>query len=252
MVCPLVDNSRYSFTQQRPLRPDIRTAPMASRLPPSKYLKTDTVPAFDGSPPALDGFDVSIQSMLELYNFPLYYVGTVRGDPDGEYEFVGAVDPEGVSNYVLGKRLCAGLCGSLEKSALHWWQSYVREGKAKPNCWRKHADCPDRIRGSVPRTVVEVSLYDLLHEHFNMDMDAQKAELELERFVWKPFGKECMYVVVFKDHVERLLWRAGITGNTRTFQCIRAIRDCLPPCNGTERDWHVRASGWGYKARYAA
>ena len=52
--------------------------------------------------------------------------------------------------------------------------------------------------------------------------------MELERFTWKPFGKDAMDVVVFRDHVERLLWRAGITGNARRFQRIRAIRDCLP------------------------
>lgn len=51
--------------------------------------------------------------------------------------------------------------------------------------------------------------------------------MELERFVWKPFGKDSMDIVVFKDHVEWLLWRAGITG--RSFQPIRAIRNCLPP-----------------------
>lgn len=57
-------------------------------------------------------------------------------------------------------------------------------------------------------------------------MDAQKAELEQERFVWKPFGKDSMDVVVFRDHVEGLLRRAGMT--TRAFQRICAIRDCLP------------------------
>ena len=154
-----------------------------SKLPPSKYLKTDTIAVFDGSPQELNAFDVNIQSMLELYNFPLYYGGTVRDEPDGEYEYVSAADVDGVSNYVLGKRLCAGLCSRLKKSAQHWWHSYVREGKPKPNCWRKHADCPDRVRGSVPCAIVEVSLYDLLHHHFSSDMDAQKAELELERFV---------------------------------------------------------------------
>ena len=140
--------------------------------------------------------------MLMLYNFPLYYGGTVFGEPDGEYEYVCAGDEGGVSNYVLGKRLCAGLYGRLEKAALHWWHSYVRDSKPVPNCWRKHADCPTRVRGSIPRSVTEVSLYDLLHEHFSSDMDAQKAELELERFAWKPFGKDGMDVVVFRDHVE--------------------------------------------------
>ena len=152
------------------------------------------------------------------------------GEPEGEYEYVGADHPDGVSNYVLGRRLCAGLVGRLEKAAQHWWHSYAREGKPKPNCWRKHADCPDRVRDSVPRDIVEVSLYDLLRDHFSTDMDAQKAELELERFVWKPFDKEKgMDMVVFRDHVERLLWRAGIMGDERKFQRIRAIRNCLPP-----------------------
>ena len=225
---PSRPSDRPPRTSERPNLGQRRPLAMATRLPPSKYLKTDSIAAFDGSPQDLDTFDISIQSMLELYNFPLYYGGTVRGDPENEYEYVSAVDPEGVSNYVLGKRLCAGLSGRLEKSAQHWWQSYVRDGKPKPNCWRKHADCPARVRGSVPLNVTEVSLYDLLHDHFNTDMDAQKAELELERFTWKPFGKEAMDVVVFRDHVERLLWRAGITGKSRTFQRIRAIRDCLP------------------------
>ena len=160
-------------------RPDWnRPLTMATRLPPSKYLKTDSIASFDGSPQELDAFDVSIQSMFELYNFPLYYGGTVRGEPDGEYEYVHAADPEGVSNYVLEKRLCAGLSGRLEKSAQHWWQSYVRDGKPKPNCWRKHGDCPTRVRGSVPLTIAEASLYDLLHEHFNTDMDVSRVSVD--------------------------------------------------------------------------
>ena len=57
--------------------------------------------------------------MLEPYNFPLYYGGTVHGDLDSEYDFVHAADPDGVSNYILGRRLCAGLSGRLEKSAQH-------------------------------------------------------------------------------------------------------------------------------------
>ena len=122
------------------------------------------------------------------------------------------------------------MCGRLEKAAQHWWYSYARDNKPRPNCWRRHADCPDSVRGSVPRDIVEVSLYDLLRDHFNTDMDAQKAELELERFVWQPFDKDKdkgMDVVVFKDHVEHLLRRAGIIGNTRTFQRIRCNGD--PP-----------------------
>ena len=33
---------------------------MATRLPPSKYLKTDSIPAVDGSPQELDAFDISV------------------------------------------------------------------------------------------------------------------------------------------------------------------------------------------------
>lgn len=168
------------------------TVAMATRLPASKYLKTDSVTVFDGSPEKSDAFDFSIRSMLVLYNFLLYYVGTMVGEPDGEYKYVCAADADGMSNYVLWKRLCAGLFGRLEKAALHWWHNYVCDNKSMPNFWRKRADCIHKVRGSVPTSVTEVSLYDLLHEHISSDMDAQKAELELESFIWKLFHKDSM------------------------------------------------------------
>ena len=75
---------------------------------------------------------------------------------------------------------------------------------------------------------MEVSLYDLLREHFSGDMDAREAELELGRFRWKPFDRDDkgMNVIVFWGHVERLMKRAGLT---LSFPRIRAIRNCLPP-----------------------
>ena len=98
---------------------------MRTKLPASKYMRTESVAAFDGSPQELDTFDFNIQSMLERYNLPLYYGGTVCGEPEGKYKYVSADDPEGTSNYMLGKRLCARLCGRLEKAAQHWWHSYA-------------------------------------------------------------------------------------------------------------------------------
>lgn len=138
--------------------------------------------------------------MLLKNNLPLYYGGTVRGDPEEEYEYVPANSDNSKSNYLLGSRLCAGLTERLEKSALRWWQDY--DGNADnpaPNCWRKHSDNPRRIPGSVPAGLVEVSLFDLLNAHFSSDMDAREAELELERFRWKPFDKDTpMNVTVFR------------------------------------------------------
>ena len=57
-------------------------------------------------------------------------------------------------------------------------------------------------------------------------MDAREAELELERFRWKPFGdgKDGMNVTVFRGYVERLMKRAGLT---MAFPRIRAVRNCL-------------------------
>ena len=210
--------------------PVLASTSMAARttLRHSKFLKTERVRIFDGSPSELDGFDNSVKQMLLKNNLPLYYGGTVRDDPEEEYEYVPANSDNSKSNYLLGSRLCAGLTERLEKSALRWWQDY--DGNADnpaPNCWRKHSDNPRRIPGSVPAGLVEVSLFDLLNAHFSSDMDAREAEVELERSRWKPFDKDTpMNVTVFRSHVERLLKRAGITA---AFPRIRAVRNCLPP-----------------------
>ena len=61
------------------------------------------------------------------------------------------------------------------------------------------------MAGSTPANIVEVSLYDLLKEHFNSDLYAREAELELERFCWEPFKKDGMNVTVFRGHVDCLM-----------------------------------------------
>lgn len=195
-------------------------------LPHPKYLKTDSVPVFDGTPSELDSFDISVKQLLLQNNLPLYYGGTVQGDPADDYVYVASGGPHGKSNYVLGARLCAGLTTRLEKAALRWWQDYDgNSSKPSPNCWKKHSDHPRPVANSIPEGIVEVSLFDLLKEHFNSDMDSREAELELERFRWKPFEKNGMNVTVFRGHVERLMKRANTTG---AFARVRAIRNCLP------------------------
>ena len=215
-----------------PIRPSfspVTPLPMAARttLPHSKYLRFDWIQKFDGSPSELDGFDNSIKQMLLTQNLPLYYGGSVRGELEEIYEYVSALEPGCKPNYTLGARLCAGLTARFENAALRWWQDYDgNRDNLAPNCWRRHADHPRPVPDSVPATVTEVSLYDLLRAHFNTDMDAREAELELERFRWKPFEKDGMNVTVLRGHVERLMKRAGISG---TFQRIRTVRNCLPP-----------------------
>ena len=227
---PVGSPVRQSHSPLTSPSPVLASTSMAARttLRHSKFLKTERVRIFDGSPSELDGFDNSVKQMLLKNNLPLYYGGTVRDDPEEEYEYVPANSDNSKSNYLLGSRLCAGLTERLEKSALRWWQDY--DGNADnpaPNCWRKHSDNPRWIPGSVPAGLVEVSLFDLLNAHFSSDMDAREAEVELERSRWKPFDKDTpMNVTVFRSHVERLLKRAGITA---AFPRIRAVRNCLPP-----------------------
>ena len=157
-----------------------------TKLPRLKYLKTEEVPTFDGS--RLDTFVVNIESMMRQYNLPLLYGGTVRGEHEGEYEYVDASDPEGKSNYMLGKCLCAGLCSQLEKGARYWWYDYDRSGKPWPNCWRKQADNPHYVRGSVPDSVEEISLYDILRERFGANIPKSSRVVKVE-----PARNPCIY-----------------------------------------------------------
>ena len=60
--------------------------------------------------------------------------------------------------------------------------------------------------------MVEVSLYDLLQLQFDPTIDAQQAELELDRYRWNPLDTKALGVVPFRGHVSRLCTRAGKTG----------------------------------------
>ncbi|KAF8420780.1 hypothetical protein BGX38DRAFT_1280133 [Terfezia claveryi] len=51
-------------------------------------------------------------------------IGNVIGDPESGYEYVSRDDPEGVSNYILGKRMVAAISSRLEETALKWWEDY--------------------------------------------------------------------------------------------------------------------------------
>ena len=204
-------------------------AVMTTRLPHPKDIKVKEIRSFDGSPSNLDNFDNSVKQMLHGNYLPLYYGGTVQGNPDeGLYEFVAAGTPDSKSNYVLGSSFCAKLTSRFTAEALKWWQDYDTNGNPTPNCWRRHGDKPRPVAGSVPEGVEEVALFDLLRSQFSPDTDAREAELELERFRWKPFEKDGkgMSVTVFKGHMDRLMKRAQLTG---VFARVRAIRHCLPP-----------------------
>ncbi|KAF8432397.1 hypothetical protein BGX38DRAFT_1276732 [Terfezia claveryi] len=124
---------------------------------------------------------------------PLYHSGNVIGDPESGYEYVSRDDPEGVSNYILGKRMVAAISSRLEETALKWWEDYnSSKGNAYLNCWRKNEEMESPPRDGVPTGVVEVWLRDLLKKQFSADVDAREAELELERFMWKPFELFCL------------------------------------------------------------
>ena len=66
---------------------------------------------------------------------PLYYGGVVVGDTDSDYDYVSRDDPDGKSNYVLGKRFVAAISSRFEKTASKWWENYEsKEENAYPNC----------------------------------------------------------------------------------------------------------------------
>ncbi|KAF8418681.1 hypothetical protein EV426DRAFT_704473 [Tirmania nivea] len=184
-----------------------------TKLPHSKYIKVDQLRMFDGNPAELDSFDNAIKQWCIRTNMPLYHGGTAAGDPESDYEYVSQDNPDGVSNYMLGKRLVAAISSRFEKTALKWWEDYdSNEVNPYPNY-------------GVPEGMEEVLLRDPLKKVFNADVDASEAELELERFTWKPLEPKGMNVTVVQGHIERLMKRAGKVGS---FQRVRCIRNCLP------------------------
>ncbi|KAF8454011.1 hypothetical protein BGX38DRAFT_1268249 [Terfezia claveryi] len=156
---------------------------------------------FDSNPAELDSFDNAIRQWCIRTSMPLYHGGNVIGDSESDYEYVSRDHSEGVSNYILGKRMVAAISS------------------------RKNEEMESPPKDGVPVGVVEVSLRDLLKKKFSADVDARAAELELERFLWKPFEHNGMNVTVVRGHIERLMKRAGKIGS---FQKVRCIHNCLP------------------------
>ena len=148
---PHTEGHSSTFTQCARDPPTV----MATRLPHPEKFNVKEVRMFDGSPSELENFDNSVKQMLLGNYLPVYYGGTVSGNPDdGEYHYVQSLSANSKSNYVLGASLCARLTSRLEKNALTWWQDYDGDGtNPTPNCWRKHGDSPRAVQGSVPEGV---------------------------------------------------------------------------------------------------
>lgn len=200
-------------------------AVMAATFP--REIKIKELDTFDGSPSDLESFDGAVKQLLILQNLPLYYGGYVVASPDEEYEFVVPGTANAKSNYILGKRLCAGITTKFKGNAKKWWEDYDSiSTNAIPNCWKKHASMK-RPLDNGNGTIAEVSLYDLLKKQFSGEIDARQAEIELGKFKWDPFkkDKDVLSVVAYRTTVERLLKR---TQKTSTFDRIRCIRNTLP------------------------
>lgn len=118
-----------------------------------------------------------------------------------------ATSPGSLPNYRLGGKLCSRLCNKFTGAAAQWWDDYAKSGKPRPNCWK-----PALNPACVPDTVAKVSLYNLLLLQFDPTIDAQQAELELDRYRWNPLDPKALTVVPFRGHVSRLCTRAGKTG----------------------------------------
>ena len=95
----------------------------------------------------------------------IYYRGLVRELPGRSgYEYVTVRDVGALSNYKYGGQCCAEFLSILKSNELMlgWWEEYEWHGSPVPNCWRRQADNPECVAGSVPLEVKEVALYDLL------------------------------------------------------------------------------------------
>ena len=105
---------------------------------------------------------------------------------ENQTEVVDPEEPGAKENYIMGKRVGAGLVSKLEGDAKKWLEDNKAQKKPIPNYWRKHADMDDAIeQGNID--VMEISLYDLLKEQFSGEVDARTAEVELKKYKWEPF-----------------------------------------------------------------
>ena len=182
--------------------------PMPTALPdPDRIGNLKEVKEFNGSPADLSLFVTQIRNALRRKDIPAYYGGCVTGDIAEGYDFVPAITVGCKSNYCLGTNLCSAVSNRLTGAAATWWDDYDCSDKPVPNCWKKASDA-----SHVPPNVVEVSLYDLLVQQFDPNVDAQQAELELATYRLNPLEKNALEVIPFHGHVSRLCSRAGKTG----------------------------------------
>lgn len=199
--------------------PRLRSATpiMATVLPKPKDIVIKAVKPFDGTPSALSSFDTQIRDTLAGLDIPVYYGGCVSGNEDDGYNYVAASTAGCKSNYRLGLTLCSSLATKFTLAAAQWWEDYsVKDGHLVPNCWKKSTD--PRF---IPAGVVEVSLFELLEQQFDPTVDAQHAELELDRYRWNPLDKKSLGVIPFRGHVNRLCSRAGKSGWALKGKAIR-------------------------------
>lgn len=136
----------------------------------------------------LSDVDNTVRQVLVEDNLPLYYGGTVRVGLGGDNVYVNAKDKDGESNYPGGQLYCANILLGLRKldPQWSWWNTYNEIGRPKPNCWRKHADNPYGVQGSVPVNVKEVALYDLLKGYLrDLEKDAAKAANDAGYELWR-------------------------------------------------------------------
>ena len=178
---------------------------MATVLPLPSAIKLKEVNKFDGSPADLSLFDTQIRNSLECLDIPAYYGGCVQGSAAEGYDYVPSATAGSVSNYRLGRKLCAAISKKFTEAAAQWWDDYdTKLENPKPNCWK-----PASAATHVPEGVVEVSLFTLLTTQFDPTVDAQQAELELAKYRWNPLDKGALGVIPFRGHVNRLCTRAG-------------------------------------------
>ncbi|KAF8449562.1 hypothetical protein BGX38DRAFT_1330169 [Terfezia claveryi] len=80
-------------------------------------IKVEYLLMFNGTPEDLQQFDASVRLCLLTQNFPLYYGGWVKSEPDNDYD------------------LCADIATMFEGATLTWWDDY--DARAD-NPWKKH------------------------------------------------------------------------------------------------------------------
>ncbi|KAI5801311.1 hypothetical protein EDC01DRAFT_628254 [Geopyxis carbonaria] len=188
-------------------------------------VRADNLIEFDGKPYNLLRLDRSVEDLCGEHDYPAYYGGTVVGNRDRGYKYVDPDFPGSADNYHFGSRICSAVCARFTSDADMWWQEYRDQGGQKPNCWKLSSSNPEG--DTRPDDVVELSLFELLQEHFPADNEAN-ARIELSRLKWNPAVKGASSLTAFRSSVMSLSRRAGFT--KWSLQCAE-IRKCIEPAS---------------------